>query len=48
MTDEYRKALESLRACTLKEIQRLILTDLRTIQREKADEAERTDWEGEE
>lgn len=48
MTDEYRKALESLRACSLKEIRKLLLSDLRKIQQEKADEEQRTDWEGEE
>ncbi len=47
MSEEYRNALEALRACTLKELHRLLMRDLRIIQREKAEEEHRTDWEEE-
>ena len=47
MTPEYKAALEALRACTLKELHRILMRDLRVIQREKANEAVRKDWEEE-
>ena len=48
MTPEYKQALAALRQCTLAELHRLLLGDFRKIQQEKAEEAQRTDWEGEE
>jgi len=47
MTTEYKQALEALRQCTLAELHRLLMHDLRKIQREKAQEAQRQDWEEE-
>ena len=47
VSDEYKQALAALRQCTLAELHRLLMHDLRKIQKEKAEEAQRTDWEEE-